>query len=60
MADSNRRTDAGPADRKGMMPTGGTGNAAAIDPQHVLFIGARPGLGAAVARRYAKELKSRA
>lgn len=55
MADSNRRADAGPADRKGMIPTGGTSNAAAIDPNHVLIIGAGPGLGAAVARRYARE-----
>jgi short-subunit dehydrogenase len=38
-----------------MIPTGGTGNAAAIDPKHVLIIGAGPGLGAAVARRYARE-----
>ena len=38
-----------------MIPTGGTSNAAAIDPKHVLIIGAGPGLGAAVARRYARE-----
>jgi short-subunit dehydrogenase len=38
-----------------MILTGGTSNAAAIDPKHVLIIGAGPGLGAAVARRYAGE-----
>jgi short-subunit dehydrogenase len=38
-----------------MIPTGAAGNAAAIDPKHVLIIGAGPGLGAAVARRYARE-----
>jgi len=38
-----------------MIQTGGTSNAAVIDPKHVLIIGAGPGLGAAVARRYARE-----